>query len=631
MMIRQKAIDFFAQVKAAYEDFRETRGLNQAGALIGLLGLLAIFWIFAPAFRQIENMVLLARTASIAMGIVAIGQTVVLISGGIDLSVGSIVAFTSIISAHLMSHGFGPIPPLTGAQSYLAILIGWLSGVLIGAAQGWLITRTEIPSFIATLGTMVSLRGISVGMSGGYTISGLPGEFQWMSNSSLGIVPVSLLIMLGIYTFTAYCLSKTKPGRYCYAIGGNQTAARLSGVKINRYKVIYYAYSGLLAAVAGTLLSAYIDGATYTNGEGYEMSSIASAIMGGTSLSGGVGSIWGTLVGVMILTVVPNGMVMLDAPYWGRDVVTGVVILIAVLVDMNRQKARKAARPRLDINQSTFSGSYLNRILGQLSLLIIQRTGCTVHRLFLTDRDTGDLVQQNMHMKSPDGTDLPLKGGMGGIVSEAQTGLRIVRVDDLKRAVDSRVTPLQDDISSAIAFPLLLNGRLVGVLELQSPFVAVFDDHFVAMIQEIIDSVLVKLEDAWLFESGWLTRMTRDALRHLWDDLYLGRCSLFNWTFSHSNASADMSPGERGEVLRDLLLEAINNLDPHHDTASGRSDDRKHRILALTYVEELAIQQILRHLHISRRQYFYELKDAIEILTDCLMRNRIVDELYEPV
>ncbi len=629
-MIIKKVSGHYKQIKAVFQDFRDRQVFNQAGALIGLLALLLFFWIFAPAFRQIDNLVLMARTASIAMGIVAIGQTVVLISGGIDLSVGSIVAFTSVVSARLMVYGLGAIPPMTGTQSYLAILIGWLTGMLIGATQGWLITKTNIPPFIATLGTMVSLRGLSVGLSGGYTISGLPGEFQWISNNSIGIVPVSLLIMLGIYAATAYFLSNTKPGRYCYAIGGNQTAARLSGVKIDRYKTLYYAYSGLLAAVAGTLLSAYIDGATFTNGEGYQFSSIASAIMGGTSLSGGVGSIWGTLVGVMILTIVPNGMVMMDSPYWGRDVVTGIVILIAVLLDVNRQKVRKAAKPRLDISQSTFSGSYLNRILGQLSLLITQNTGCTIYRLFLADRDTGDLVQQNMHMKNPDGTDMTLKGGMSGIVSEACTALRFARVDDLKRAADSRVTPLQNNVSSAIAFPLVLNGRLIGVLELQSPFVAVFDDQFVAIMQEIIDSVLIRLEDAWLFESGWLTRMIRDALRHLWDDLYLGRCGLFNWTLSHSNSSADMSPGERGEVLRDLLLEAINSLALNHDMNAGRPDDRKHQILALTYVEELAIQQILRHLHISRRQYFYELKDAIEILTDYLMRTRIVDEAETP-
>ena len=268
---------------------------------------------------------------------------------------------------------------------------------------------------------------------------------------------------------------------------------------------------------------------------------------------------------------------MLDAPYWGRDVATGVVILIAVLLDVNRQKARKAAKPRLDISQSTFSGSYLNRVLGQLSLLITQNTGCTIYRLFLADRDTGDLVQQNMHMKNPDGSNMTLMGRIGGIVSEARTALRIVRVNDLKHAADSRVTPLQDNVNSAIAFPLVLNRRLMGVLELQSPFVAVFDDQFVAIMHQTIDSILVKLEDAWLFESGWLTRMTRDALRHLWDDLYLGRCGLFNWAFSHSNSSADMSPGERGEVLRDLLLEAINSLDPSHDLNGGRSDDRKQR------------------------------------------------------
>jgi ribose transport system permease protein len=626
-MIRHKTSGLNQQITSILQEIKTKEHSldSHTGSLLGLLIILAIFSALAPSFRQIENLVLLARTASIAIGIVAVGQTVVLISGGIDLSVGSVVAFTSLISAQLMVQGLGPIAPMTGMRSYLAILIGWLAGITIGAAQGWLITKSNIPAFIATLGTMVTLRGVSVGISGGYTVSGLSDEFQWIANSNIGFLPVSLLFMLGIYLLTAYFLRRTKAGRYCYAIGGNQTAARLSGIKIDRYRVLYYAYSGLLAAVVGTLLSAYIDGANFTNGEGYEFSSIAASIIGGTSLSGGVGSVWGTLIGVMILTIVPNGMVMVDAPYWGRDVATGVVILLAVLIDMNRQKARKAARVPIDVPPPTFTGSYLSRVLSQFSQLIYEHTGCSSFRLFLTDRDTGDLVQQEVHMYSNDG-DLQGKGHISGIVNEVRNSLLIVRIDNLDHETTCPTTKFQPNSVSAIAMPLLNDDQwLVGVIELQSTTQAAFDDTFIAIMNDVIDMVVVNLEDAWLFESGWLTRTTRDALRHLWDDLYLGRSGLFNWIHSYdSGVGLDVSTGERGAALRTYLLQAIGDLAPNHEGESSRLGTRRYRILMMTYVQEQAVQQILRLLHISRRQYFYDLKDAIEVLVDQLVRNRVV-------
>ncbi|MEJ2148159.1 MAG: hypothetical protein P8Z40_01625, partial [Chloroflexota bacterium] len=154
-MIRHKTSGLTQQIASTLQEIKtkEYSLDSHVGSLLGLLIILIIFSVLAPSFRQMENLVLLARTASIAIGIVAIGQTVVLISGGIDLSVGSIIAFTSLISAQLMVQGFGPIAPMTGMMSYLAILIGWLAGITIGAAQGWFITKSNIPAFIATLGT----------------------------------------------------------------------------------------------------------------------------------------------------------------------------------------------------------------------------------------------------------------------------------------------------------------------------------------------------------------------------------------------------------------------------------------------------------------------------------------------
>jgi ribose transport system permease protein len=307
-------------------DFLRAKGL---GAILGLLGLILIFSFLSVSFRQITNLALIAKTAAITIGIVAVGQTVVLISGGIDLSVSSIIAITGLITALLMKFGLGPIPPLRGNLCYLAIAIGWLSGSLIGAAQGWLISHYQMPAFIVTLGTMVGLRGLAVSISNSAPINALPDEFKWFSDAHIGIVPAPVLIMLVVYLFTAYLLHSTKAGRYCFAIGGNETAARLAGVSIDRYRTIFYAYSGLLAAVTGTILISYIDAAWYTNGDGFQFNSVAAAIIGGTSLTGGVGGIWGTLVGALILATIPSGMVMLEAPSCWRSLSTSIASVLA--------------------------------------------------------------------------------------------------------------------------------------------------------------------------------------------------------------------------------------------------------------------------------------------------------------
>ena len=321
-------------------------GLDKIGALAGLLILVLTFSLLSPPFRQPGNLMLIVMDAA-TVGIVAVGQTVVLLTGGIDLSVGSIVALTGLVAAGLMKYGIGLIPPLSGSLSYVAMGVALALGAAIGAAQGWLISNRRMPPFIVTLGTMVGLKGLALGYSymsaSGSTIYSLPRDFKWISNGYVGPIPVQVLIMVGVYGLAWYMLRSTKFGRYCYAIGSNETAARLSGVNVDRYKTYVYALSGFLAALSGLILVARIDSAIYTNGEGYELSSTAAAIIGGTSLHGGVGGVVGTLIGVLIIKTVPDGMLMLNAPFWWRDVLTGGIILLAVLIDVERQRARKAA------------------------------------------------------------------------------------------------------------------------------------------------------------------------------------------------------------------------------------------------------------------------------------------------
>lgn len=596
-------------------------GLDKIGALAGLLILVLMFSLLSPPFRQPGNLMLIVMDAA-TVGIVAVGQTMVLLTGGIDLSVGSTVALTGLVAAGLMKYGIGPIPPLSGSLSYAAMSVALLLGAAIGAAQGWLIANRRMPAFIVTLGTMVGLKGLALGYSyvsaSGSTIYSLPRDFKWISNGYVGPVPVQVLIMVGVYGLAWYILRNTKFGRYCYAIGSNETAARLSGVNVDRYKTYVYALSGFLAALSGLILVAKIDSAIYTNGEGYELSSTAAAIIGGTSLHGGVGGVVGTLIGVLIIRTVPDGMVMLNAPFWWRDVVTGGIILLAVLIDVERQRARKAVA-NAGVSRPVLTGHYLDQVLTALGRLIEERLGCQQSRVYLVDRETGELVPQE-----PYGVDSasPAALGRDSIVVQAREARQHVHVPDIARDSNHRVVPLCPQIQSALALPLSVRNRFVGVLEVQSPIPDAFSDEAAELLAGLGGSMAVMLEDAWLLENGWLVRQTRDALHHLWDDPYLGRSALAEWALSAHDLPLEQTPAARGEVLRKRLLATIEGLRPvAGDTRDSSRSGRGHRILQLSYVEGRVADEITRELHISRRQYFYDQKEALETLADVLVKD----------
>jgi ribose/xylose/arabinose/galactoside ABC-type transport system permease subunit/putative methionine-R-sulfoxide reductase with GAF domain len=595
--------------------------LDKIGALAGLLILVLMFSLLSPSFRQSGNLMLIVMDAA-TVGIVAVGQTVVLLTGGIDLSVGSIVALTGLVAAGLMKYGIGPIPPLSGSLSYVAMGVALALGAALGAAQGWLISNRRMPPFIVTLGTMVGLKGLALGYSyvsaNGSTIYSLPRDFKWISNGYVGPIPVQVLIMVAVYGLAWYTLRNTKLGRYCYAIGSNETAARLSGVNVDRYKTYVYALSGFLAALSGLILVARIDSAIYTNGEGYELSSTAAAIIGGTSLHGGVGGVVGTLIGVLIIKTVPDGMLMLDAPFWWRDVVTGGIILLAVLIDVERQRARKAAA-NAGVSRPVITGHYLNEVLTDLAHLVEERLGCRQCRVYLVDRETGDLVPQEPY--GADGANLALLG-RNSIAAEAKETGQYVYVPDIGRDDNRRVVPLHPQAQSALALPLSVRNRVVGVIEAQSPVPDAFSDEAAELLASLGNSTAVMLEDAWLLENGWLVRQTRDALHHLWDDPYLGRSALAEWTLSAYDMLLEHAPAARGETLRQLLLTTVEGLRPlAGDTRDASRSGRGHRILHLTYVEGRVVDEITRELHISRRQYFYDQKEALETLADVLVRD----------
>jgi ribose transport system permease protein len=592
---------------------------DQIGAVIGLLILFLAFSFLSPNFRQIENLLLIATMAS-TIGVVAVGQTLVLITGGIDLSVSSIVALTGLVAASLMKYGLGPIPPLTGSRSYVAIVIGMFIGMVIGAGQGWLIANRRLPPFIVTLATMVGLGGLAQAFSYGLPTHSLPDDFKWISDGHLWVIPIPALIMLAIFGIAWYILHNTKFGRYCYAVGGNEAAARLSGVNVERHKISVYAINGLLAGLAGMILIAYIDGAAPTNGGGYELYSIAAAIIGGVSLGGGVGRVWGTLVGVLIITVIPNGLIMLNAQPWWRDTITGAIILVALLIDGERHKARQSAS-RIIESSPILTGQYLNEVLARVTRAMDDHLGFVYCRIYLANRDTGDLIPQPCSSAGDQQqmNEYQVIPGRGGIVYEAREKGRPVRVPDITRR--GGVVPLNPEAQSALALPVIVHKRVIGVIEVQSPVPNAFRDEAVKLLGGLTSSMAQMLEDAWLLESGWLVNQTRDALRHLWVDLYLGRSALAEWALTTHDVLVEYTPAKRGEALRQVLLSTIESLlspsGENHDSSSQRG----YRILQLTYVQESLVDEITRELHISRRQYFYDLKEALEALADALVRN----------
>jgi ribose transport system permease protein len=598
--------------------YRSFWRLDQIGALVGLLLLITVFSILSPNFRQPGNFILIATMAS-TIGIIAVGQTLVLLTGGIDLSVSSVAALSGLIAASFMSNGIGIIPPLSGPLSYLAILIGLACGMIVGALQGWLISNRHMPPFIVTLATMVGLSGVNQVFSYRWPTHSLPDDFKWISDGYVWVIPVPVIIMACVYFIAWYVLRNTKFGRYCYAVGGNEVAARLSGVNVDRHKTYVYAISGLLAALSGIILMTYIDGAAPTIGASYELYSIAAAIIGGVSLGGGIGSVWGTLIGVMIITIIPNGLIMLNALPWWRDSITGGIILVAVLIDVERRRARQSVS-KSEVNTPILTGQYLNEVLLRITQTVDKQLGSTFCRIYLANRDTGDLIYQanTGTGESDQQFDNQVISGKGGIVYEAKEMGQPVRVADISHRVG--IVPINSEVQSAMALPLIVNKRTIGVMEVQSKVPNAFRGEALRMLVNITNSMTQLLEDAWLLESGWLLAQPRDTLRHLWDDLYLGRSPLAEWALTIPNVLVEYTPVQRGEALRKFLQSTIDNLPKRSTNNHDTTGQKAYRILQLTYVQELMVEEITRELHVSRRQYFYDLKEALEVLADALVR-----------
>ena len=306
---------------------------RQFGTLIGLVVLSVVLWALTPHFLTIPNMLNIAQQTSIN-AIVAVGMTYVILSGGIDLSVGSLVALSGVVLG-LMLQG-------NQTSMFVAVAAALAVGAGCGLINGALVSWGGLPPFIVTLGTMSIARGTALLVTEGRPISGFDAGFRSLATGEIAFVPAPIIIMVVVYVIAHLVLTRTTFGRYVYAIGGNEEATRLSGVSVRLHKTLIYGVAGVMSAVAAVILTARLNSAQPIAGMMYELDAIAATVIGGTSLMGGEGSLAGTLVGALIMGVLRNGLNLLGVSSFLQQIVIGGVIVGAVLIDttLKRQNHR---------------------------------------------------------------------------------------------------------------------------------------------------------------------------------------------------------------------------------------------------------------------------------------------------
>lgn len=297
--------------------------LRRYGIFFAFILLMIALTFLSDSFLTVSNMLNIARQVSIN-AIIAAGMTFVILTFGIDLSVGSVLAFSGAIIAGLLAAGRPLVVGIGG---------GLLVGAVMGLINGVVITRGGVQPFIATLAMLTIGRGATLVYTDGRPITGLPEAFVWLGAGEIARIPVPVVIMALVFAASYVILTRTVFGRYVYAIGGNEEAARLSGVNVGFYKTLAYVIAGVLSALSGVILTARLNSAQPTAGMGYELDAIAAVVLGGTTLAGGEGSITGTLLGAFIIGVLNNGLNLLNVNPFYQQVVKGLVILLAVLLD----------------------------------------------------------------------------------------------------------------------------------------------------------------------------------------------------------------------------------------------------------------------------------------------------------
>lgn len=310
--------------------------LQRLLAFAGLVVLMVVFSIASGNFLQTDNLVSILQATAVN-GVLAIACTLVIVSGGIDLSVGCLMTFCAVVTGVVLTNWGMPLP--------LGILAAIATGAACGALSGWLVAQLRVPPFIATLGMMMLLKGLALVISGSKPIYFLdtPGFDAIAQDSLLGSVlpalpiPNSVLILFAVAIGASWLLSQTLFGRYAFALGSNEEAARLSGLQVKRWKVAVYAVGGAICGIAGLLIASRLNSAQPALGQGYELDAIAAVVIGGTSLVGGRGSVLGTLIGAFIMSVLANGLRILNVPQEWQTALTGIIIVLAVYLDILRR------------------------------------------------------------------------------------------------------------------------------------------------------------------------------------------------------------------------------------------------------------------------------------------------------
>lgn len=337
--------------KGLFENVTIGMLLLQMRTFIALIVLIIVFSITVPNFFSVTNIIIMTKHVA-QYALLAIGMTFVIVSGGIDLSVGSIVGLSAMIAGGLIEEGL--VLSMFGVSIYfnvlIIIVITLVLGVLVGALNGFLISFFNVPAFIATLGTLYIARGFALLRSGGETFSDLLGKprlgntgFEILGAGTILGIPIQIWILLVIGIIAAFISKKTPLGWHIYAIGGNERSAKVSGIRVNRVKMFVYMFSGFCCAIVGLIVASQLVASHPATGESWELTAIAASVLGGTSLSGGIGTIGGTIIGAFVIGILSDGLVMMGVSEFWQMVIKGIVIVAAVVVDQLQKRMEKQA------------------------------------------------------------------------------------------------------------------------------------------------------------------------------------------------------------------------------------------------------------------------------------------------
>lgn len=325
---------------------------------VALILVLIYFAIMAPNFLAVDNAVLISKHVAIN-AFLAIGMTFVIITGGIDLSVGSVVGLTGMVAGYLLLNGFDPgFGWSIQFNTFEIVVIVCLVGIFVGWINGVLVTKLNVAPFIATLGTLYVARGAALLLSNGRTFPNLNGNpdygsasFPLIGTGSFLGLPVMIWTLVVVTLVAIYIARRTPLGRHIYATGGNERGAALSGVRVNRTKLFVYMFSGMMAAIVGIIIASQLKAAHPATGEFFELNAIAAAVLGGTSMAGGRGRIWGTIVGAFVIGILADGLIMMGVSSFWQMVIKGLVIITAVVIDQfqSRLQARIALSQETDL------------------------------------------------------------------------------------------------------------------------------------------------------------------------------------------------------------------------------------------------------------------------------------------